>query len=74
MAWDVGPLPALQTLWDKEPFYRHGGIQKERVIVSRAGRRRWAINVSDSDAPAARHGSLVQPLQDFDPGGSYSSD
>jgi hypothetical protein len=33
----VGPLPVLQTLWDKEPFSRHGGLQKERVIVSEAG-------------------------------------
>jgi hypothetical protein len=24
----LGPLPVLQTLWDKEPFYRRRGIQK----------------------------------------------
>jgi hypothetical protein len=29
----MGPVPVLQTLRDKEPFSRHGGIQKERVIV-----------------------------------------
>ena len=47
----LGPLPVLQTLRDKEPFYRHGGIQKERVIVPWAGRRRWVMGVSGSDAP-----------------------
>jgi hypothetical protein len=37
MAWIMGPLPVLQTLRDKEPFSRHGGIQKERVIVPLPG-------------------------------------
>jgi hypothetical protein len=52
--WVVGPLPVLQTLRDKEPFSRHGGLQKERVIVPRAGRRHRVIEVSGSDAPASR--------------------
>ena len=33
MRLGLGPLPVLQTLRDKEPFSRHGGIEKERVIV-----------------------------------------
>jgi hypothetical protein len=37
MSWRCGPLPALQTLRDKEPFARRGGFQKERVIVSGPG-------------------------------------
>ena len=41
----------LKTLRDKEPFSRHGGIQKERVIVPWAGRRHWVMGVSGSDAP-----------------------
>jgi hypothetical protein len=51
-AWVVGPLPVLQTLRDKKPFYRRGGIQKERVIVPWAGRRDQMIGVSGSDATA----------------------
>ena len=47
----MGPLPVLETLRDKEPFSRHGGIQKERVIVPWAGRRHWVMGVSGSDAP-----------------------
>jgi hypothetical protein len=39
----LGPLPVLKTLRDKEPFSRHGGIQKERVIVPWAGRRHWVM-------------------------------
>jgi hypothetical protein len=35
----LGPLPVLQTLRGKEPFYRHEVIHKERVIVPWAGRR-----------------------------------
>jgi hypothetical protein len=35
----LGPLPILKTLRDKEPFSRHGGIQKERMVVPWAGRR-----------------------------------
>ena len=26
--WVVGPLPVLQTLWDKEPFSRLAGFSK----------------------------------------------
>ena len=37
---------------DKEPFSRRGGIQKERVIVPWAGRRRLGDRVSGFDAPA----------------------
>jgi hypothetical protein len=37
MSLGLGPLPVLQTLRDKEPFYRRGGIQKERVIVPEPG-------------------------------------
>ena len=51
MSLGLGPLPVLQTLRGKEPFYRRGGIQKERVIVPWAGRRNWVMGVSGSDAP-----------------------
>jgi hypothetical protein len=37
MSLGLGPLPVLQTLRDKEPFYRRGGIQKERMIVPEPG-------------------------------------
>src|SRR5262245_33256570 len=50
MRLGVGPLPVLQTLRAKEPFSRHGGIQKERVIVPWTGRRCWVTGVSSSDA------------------------
>jgi len=51
MRLGVGPLPVLQTLRDKEPFYWLAGFWKERVIVPWAGRRHWVIEVSSSDAP-----------------------
>ena len=47
----LGRCRWLKTLRDKEPFSRHGGIQKERVIVPWAGRRHWVIGFSGSDAP-----------------------
>ena len=46
----MGPLPVLQTLRDKEPFYRDG-IQKERVIVSGRGVGAGVFGVSGYDAP-----------------------
>jgi hypothetical protein len=51
MGLRLGPLPVLKTLRDKEPFSRHGGIQKERVIVPGPERRSWVMGVSCSDAP-----------------------
>ena len=51
MGLGLGPLPVLQTLRDKEPFYWLAGFGKERVIVPWAGRRHWVIEVSGSDAP-----------------------
>jgi hypothetical protein len=45
MRLGVGPLPVLQTLRDKEPFYWLAGFQKERVIVPWAGRRDWVMGV-----------------------------
>jgi hypothetical protein len=38
--WGCGPLPVLQTFRGKEPFSRHSGFQKERVIVPRW--QRWS--------------------------------
>ena len=60
--WVLGPQPVLQTFRDKKPFSRHGGLQKERVIVSGAGRRRWAIKANGSDAPASRSGVVFRCL------------
>jgi hypothetical protein len=51
MCLGLGPLPVLQTLRDKEPFYWLAGFQKERVIVPWAGRWDWVMEVSGSDAP-----------------------
>ena len=55
----MGPLPVLKTLRDKEPFSRHGGIQKERVIVP------WAEasamqRIEDADVRLSRR---IQNLQ-----------
>ena len=41
--WGLGPLPVLQTLRGKEPFYRRRGFSEERVIAPLAGRRSWVV-------------------------------
>ena len=40
---EVGTAAGAKDIADKEPFYRRGGIQKERVIVLCAGRRYCVI-------------------------------
>src|SRR5215470_356275 len=47
-----GTAAGATDILDKEPFSRRGGIQKERVIVPWAGRRRLGDKVSGFDAPA----------------------
>jgi hypothetical protein len=48
-------------LRDKEPFYRRGGIKKERVIVPVAGRRDWMVGVA---VPTLRRRSLFHLKMD----------
>jgi hypothetical protein len=52
MVTGCGPLPVLQTFRDKEPFSRHGGFRKERVIVPGPGVGTALIESSGSDVPA----------------------
>jgi hypothetical protein len=51
MELGLGPLPVLKTLRDKEPFYRHGGIQKERDDCPLGRASGLGDGVSGSDAP-----------------------
>src|SRR5262245_11643440 len=55
----VSVVPVLKTLWDKEPFSRHRGIKKERVIVS-CDRALELRHGAGSNAPASRSGSTFR--------------
>jgi len=48
----VWPLPVLQTFRGKEPLSRHGGFNKEWVIVPGPGVEPL-IKISGFDAPAS---------------------